>query len=332
MQKSKIKNLLAILTVAIVLCSFCLYSKQKEKHPYKEKITVAMDTVVSQKIYGGTADEHTQNIADIIDSLDKTISRFTEGSAVETLNSEGSVTDSHSAYILSLMKEVSEKSEGVFDVTVGEVSSLWSIGENSGNIPDEEDIQKALSKVDYSLLEIDGDSVILKSGAKVDLGAVGKGYACDLVKAYLEEKNADGAIVSVGGSILAFGDYNNCGDKWKIAIQHPRDKESYLGVLSVDEGFVSTSGDYERYFEKDGVRYHHILDATTGYPASSGVISVTVICDKGILSDALSTVCFILGYEKSLPVLEYYGAKAIFVDESLNISYVGDVDFEVFQD
>ncbi len=331
MQKKKIKIFLALLASAVVLCSFCLYSKQKERYPYQEKISVAMDTVITQKIYGEeNTDSHILNIMGIIDNLDKTISRFNEDSAVSRLNATGTVTDSHTAYTLSLMKEVCEKSGGVFDVTIGQVSSLWSIGENDGNIPSESELEKALSKVDSSLIEIDGDTVTLKSGAKVDLGAVGKGYACDLVKSYLEESDVKGAVVSVGGSILAFGDYNGAGDKWNIAIQHPRDKESYLGVLSVDGGFISTSGDYERYFEKDGIRYHHILDAATGYPASSGVISVTVICDSGILSDALSTACFILGYEKSLELLEYYGAEAIFVNENLEVSLVGEVDFEIY--
>ena len=96
----------------------------------------------------------------------------------------------------------------------------------------------------------------------------------------------------------------------------------------MDEGFVSTSGDYERYFEKDGRRYHHILDATTGYPAETDIISVTVVCDSGIVSDALSTACFILGEENSLDLLSEYNASAVFVDKDMNISTVGEIDFE----
>ena len=172
------------------------------------------------------------------------------------------------------------------------------------------------------------DKISLPEGVTVDLGAVGKGMACDMIKAYLDRSDMKGAIISVGGSILAWGDYNKAGDKWQIAIAHPRNEGEYLGVLSVDEGFVSTSGDYERYFEKEGKRYHHILDATTGYPAETDIISVTVICDSGLVSDALSTACFILGEEKSKALLQEYDASAIFVDKDMNISVVGEVDFE----
>ena len=149
-----------------------------------------------------------------------------------------------------------------------------------------------------------------------------------MLKNYFDSSNMQGAVVSVGGSILAWGDYNKSGDKWKIAVSHPRNEGEYLGVHSIDEGFVSTSGDYERYFEENGKRYHHIIDATKGYPAETDVISVTVVCDSGLLSDALSTACFILGEEMSVPLLEKYDASAIFVDKDMDISVVGDIEFE----
>ena len=168
----------------------------------------------------------------------------------------------------------------------------------------------------------------MADGVKIDLGAVGKGMACDMLKAYFDMSDMQGAIISVGGSILAWGDHNKAGDKWQIAIAHPRSEGEYLGVLSLDEGFVSTSGDYERYFEENGKRYHHIIDATKGYPAETDLVSVTIVCDSGIISDALSTACFILGEEKSMPLLEKYAASAIFVDKDMNISVVGDIDFE----
>ena len=109
----------------------------------------------------------------------------------------------------------------------------------------------------------------------------------------------------------------------------PANENEFLGVVSLDEGFVSTSGDYERYFEKDGKRYHHILDATTGYPAETDIISVTVVCDSGLVSDALSTACFILGEENSREILSEYNASAVFVDKDMNISTVGEIDFEI---
>jgi thiamine biosynthesis lipoprotein len=234
-------------------------------------------------------------------------------------------------YITELVRqcrELSELSGGVFDVTVGGISQLWSIGEEDERIPSAEEIEAELKNTGYGKIKISDKSLSLPEGVKLDLGAVGKGAACDLVKAYLDTSDMQGAIISVGGSILAWGNYNKAGDKWQIAVSHPRNEGEYLGIISLDEGFVSTSGDYERYFEKDGKRYHHILDATTGYPAETDVISVTVVCDSGAMADALSTACFILGEEKSKPILEKYGASAIFVDKDSDISIVGEIDFE----
>ena len=137
-----------------------------------------------------------------------------------------------------------------------------------------------------------------------------------------------GAVLSVGGSIGVFGARGKDGDPWRIGVRDPFSDSGQLGVITLQEGFVSTSGDYEKYFEQDGRRYFHILDATTGYPAKSGLKSVSVVCDNGLLSDALSTACFLLGEEASHALLEQYGASAVFVDAEGNISIFGDIDFE----
>ena len=166
----------------------------------------------------------------------------------------------------------------------------------------------------------DGE-VFLKDGVQIDLGAVGKGIGCDEARKMLEEADADAAVVSVGGSILTYGKKPD-GKPWKIGIANPRneDGESYLGSLTIDGTCsISTSGDYEKYVIEDGVRYHHILDQKTGYPAESGLISVTIVCDDGWLSDGLSTACFVLGYEDSLPLLETYQAEAVFVTEDKEV-------------
>ena len=219
-------------------------------------------------------------------------------------------------------------SGGAFDLTVGRLSSLWDFDDDIKKVPSEAEIKKELSTVDYEKIAINGANVAIGKGQTLDLGAVGKGAACDAAKAYLQKSGVKGAVVSVGGSILAFGKRNKIGDKWRIAVRHPREENAYIGVINLSEGFVSTSGDYEKYFEKDGKRYHHILDANTGYPSDSGLSSVTVVCDSGTLSDALSTACFILGEEKSKELLDEYSAAAIFIDKDLNVSTYGDVDFE----
>ena len=194
-------------------------------------------------------------------------------------------------------------------------------------LPDAGDIESALSYIDYNRLAVDGDTVTAEQGTKVDLGAVGKGAACDAAREVLAARGVKGAVVSVGGSVLAYGRRNAAGDKWRIAVRHPREADSYLGIITLDEGCVSTSGDYEKYFEKDGVRYHHLLDPATGYPAESDLISVTVVCKSGLLSDALSTACFVLGSAHGTALVEAFDAGAVFVLTDGTIEVVGNVAF-----
>lgn len=330
MNKKKIISI--ALTVLLLVCAgglFVFYESRHERFDGSEKSSIAMGTILTQKVYGDTAAGDIEKIKAVVDGLDNMISWREEESEVAKLNKGETVNSGYLKELVSQCSEVSVLSGGVFDVTVGGVAQLWSIGEENERIPDDAEIKKALENVGYGKIRFGEEALSLPEGVKLDLGAVGKGAACDMIKAYLDMSNSEGAIISVGGSILAWGDYNKAGDKWQIAVSHPRNEGEYLGVISLDEGFVSTSGDYERYFEKDGKRYHHILDATTGYPAETDIISVTVVCDSGAMADALSTACFILGEEKSKPILEKYDASAIFVDKNLNISAVGEVDFEV---
>lgn len=329
-MKSKgriLKFIISVTAVVLVLClSIFLYSREK-RYDFTEKSFISMDTVVTEKIYGKNTSVFIAPVFNIVTGLDETISRFNEESAVHSLNTKGETSDKSVLQIIDGVKTVSDDADGAFDITVGGLSDLWSIGKEGERIPTEKEISDVLESIDYKKIRIEKGTVYYEDGI-IDLGAVGKGFACDLIKAYLSSENVKGAVVSVGGSILAYGDYNDKGDKWSIAIRHPRSESEFLGVIRLDEGFVSTSGDYERYFEKDGKRYHHIFDARTGMPASSGLISVTVVADSGLLSDALSTACFIVGGEKGKALIEKYGASAIFVDEEMNIITVGEIDFE----
>ncbi len=330
-MNNKKKLLLAVVAVVCVISLTALYFlnyNSQKRFSYSEKNSVAMGTIVSQKVYGDYSAKHIEKITALINGLDSVISWREDDSLVARLNKGETAQSREVAAIIKKCGEISSLSGGVFDITVGGVVKLWNIGEETERVPESYEIEAELKDVDYTKINIDGDSTTLGENIEIDLGAVGKGAACDNVMTYLKASDVKGAVVSVGGSIVAYGDYNKRGDKWKIAVKHPRSDSGYLGIISLDEGFVSTSGDYERYFEKDGKRYHHIIDATTGYPSDSGLISVTVVCGSGILSDALSTVCFILGEDKSEAILERYGASAIFVDSDMNISIVGDIDFE----
>lgn len=230
---------------------------------------------------------------------------------------------------LDELLEVSKRSNGAFDLTIGAVSRLWNIDEGalgsgetpaSAEIPAPAEIAEALSVTGYDKLLSDGaDGIALPAGMSLDLGAVGKGIACDRLRNYLEQEKVSGAVISVGGSILTYGSKPD-GSPWQVGVVDPHDTAALLGTLTLNgEWYVSTSGDYERFIEVDGEIYHHIIDPATGYPADSGLKSVTILCKSGILSDALSTACFVLGKEEGMALAESYGAEALFVDDAGNI-------------
>lgn len=218
---------------------------------------------------------------------------------------------------LARIWQVSMDSGGALDVTLGRLSRLWNLdGADFSRIPEEGQVRDALKDTGFGRVQFPENGIWLPPGMQLDLGAVGKGIACDRVRAYLNSRpQITGAVVAVGGSVVTYGQKPD-GSPWKVAIVHPREEGNYLGVLSLmGEQFVSTSGDYERYVTVDGVRYHHILDPATGYPARSGLCSVTIVCGSGLLADALSTACFVLGSEQGLDLAKSYGAEALLVEE-----------------
>lgn len=309
-------------------------------------VDTAMGTIVSQTVYG--KEDVTGQVKDLLANLEaEELSWRMEGSEVAELNeTAGSgrecVLSETLNEDLNLLFEVSQKSEGAFDVTIAPVVRLWNIdawaagiglqtkndsaegaqaeNEATAVIPAPEDIQAALLLTGYEKIEKTKNGLILPKGMSLDLGAAGKGIACDKIAGYLADKKVSGAVISVGGSILTYGKKPD-GTPWQVAVVDPFDTSAQLGILSLDgQWYVSTSGDYERYIEVDGVRYHHIIDPETGYPAQSGLRSVTIVCKSGILSDALSTACFVLGKEKGLALAARYGAEALFVNEKGEIS------------
>lgn len=221
--------------------------------------------------------------------------------------------------------EIAQKSNGALDPTIGELSRLWDIDGENPKVPTQEEIDALLREDGYKNVTCNNQRVLLQENTSIDLGAVGKGIGCD--EAYLllkQQKDVTGAVVSVGGSILTYGSKDD-GSPWGVAVTDPMySGENYMGVLSLEgENYVSTSGDYEKYFEQDGVRYHHILNPKTGYPAESGLVSVTVVTKNGLLSDGLSTACFVLGLTDGMKLIEEYQAEAVFIDKNQNV-YVSE--------
>lgn len=328
MKKENMKKSLVpvgIMLLAVILFVMVVMDMTDSKLEQKTKSTVAMGTVITEKLYGKSdSDKAFEKIESTINELESKISMRISGSIVSLLNENGEVEcDEDIEAIFALCDEVREKSDGAFDVTMGKVTSLWKIGEEGAAVPSEKELEKALKLVGGEKVKCENSTLSIEKGQKVDLGAVGKGLACDKVKEALDETDVNSAIISVGGSVLLYGE-NPTSDCWTVAIRDPRGEATdTLGKLKIESGTVSTSGDYERVLEENGKTYHHILDPKTGYPADSGLISVTVICESGILSDALSTAVFILGKEKGLTLLEEYSAEGVLVDENKNVFCTG---------
>lgn len=316
--------LVTILTILLIF-SGCADKGAQEK--FSTALT-SMGTVASYNLFGQAGESAFYEIDRIFEEVDNACSLTKEDSAINALNKEGETENVYIVEQARLFEEngLLELSERKFDLTVGTLTELWDIGFSGEKVP--ENISDALRKVDGTKIKIEDGILKLGENQRLDLGAVTKGYALDKAKEILDNHNASG-VVTLGGSVLFCGK-NPQKDFWTCAVKNPFDTSKYIGVITLNEGFVSTSGSYERFFEEKGKIYHHILDATTGYPYETEVVSVTVICDNGFLSDALSTVCFMAGIEKSREILEKFNASAIFVEKDQNITILGDVDFEAY--
>lgn len=310
--------------VAVLLVAFLVYDGIVNKETSTDFFS--MNTYVTAKTIGTDSSECSEQIRETTENLDTEIlSRTSASSDIFNLNANGGgEVDSKLKGWLEVLLDVCKKSGGAFDFTLGAVSDLWNFG-SSPAVPDEKALNDALSHSGYKNITLEENSVNYGDRELiVDFGAAGKGIALDEIKNALSEKKIKRAVVSVGGSVLLYGD-----KEFTVGIRDPHGNSgSYIAKLSLNECCVSTSGSYEQQFEKDGEIYHHILNPETGYPADSGLLSVTVISDSGILSDALSTACFVLGYEKGILLAKEFGAHAIFVNEKKEIiaeDYLVDV-------
>ena len=228
-----------------------------------------------------------------------------------------------------------EISGGAFDPTVGPLVKLWDIGGSNPRVPSQEEIDAVLPLINWRDIELDSDSrsVFLKRpGMAMDLGGIAKGYAADEAAAIVKRAGLKRAIIDLGGNIMMSG-VKKEKDKtpWKIGIQNPlENRGEYIGILSVGEQSVVTSGVYERFFEEEGIRYHHIFSPADGYPARNGLLSATVITSVSMDADALSTAAFVLGYEKGKMLIESTpGTEAIFVFEDKSIRKTPGAQFVV---
>ena len=250
--------------------------------------------------------------------LDAMMSLYKDSSEIARVNAAaGKAPVAVSPEMLEIVEraaEASQRSGGVFDVTVGPLVVLWQMRLKEGKVPTEGEIARVLPLVNYRNLVVDRKASTLflkRPGMIMDLGGM-KGYMADRVAGLFRQGGITNALIAVAGDIWALGRRED-GTAWRIGVQHPREKDKVLTVLELSDRYVCTSGDYERFVIRGKKRYHHILDPRTGRPAE-GTMSVTLVGDRGALIDPLAKAPFILGPDKGMELVRKFGAEAIIVD------------------
>ncbi len=317
------KKLFYTFTIILFITILCSCNKNESNSLYKET-SFLLGTIVEIKTYNENSDLN-QKAFERIKEIEKKMTINGDGSSeIEKLNVKGSsVLSDDTFYVLSKGKYYSEISKGRFDITIGSIVKLWNIGTENAHKPDDNLIKQKLSLVDYNKLKLDEQTKtarLLNNGMVIDLGAVAKGYAADEVKRILVEKNIKNAMINIGGNIMTIGTKLD-GSSWQIGIQNPfSTRGEYLGILQLNDESVSSSGDYEKYFEQDNIRYHHILDPATGYPCDNELTAVSVIARNSIDADSLSTLSFLMGTKDGIDFINLIdNVEAIFITKDKKV-------------
>ena len=317
-----------ILSFSVILSLFGCSSPPANE---KQQITgVYFDTVVTLTVWGAD-DEILAHCEQLCEQYENLFSRTVKTSDVSRINSSGgtpvTVSD-ETAELIQKSLDYAACSNGKFDITIGTVNRLWDFQDNEEKqLPDPESIEEALSHVNYQNVKVTGNTVTLTDPeTQIDLGGIAKGYIADQLKEYLKSAGIEHALINLGGNILALGGHYD-GTPFEIGIQKPFDETgTALTYLEVTDRSVVSSGNYVRYFEKDGKIYHHILDPDTGYPCENNLLQVTILSDSSIDGDALSTACYNLGLEKGMELIQSLdNVEAIFVTDDYQLHYSNDI-------
>lgn len=325
-------RLLCCLLAALLLTGCAAGTAEAEAEPDPEAETSstqyleAMDTFMFLTAYGSGRDDALEAAVAEIQRLEALFTVGSEDSEISQLNRSGTaVLSEDTAALLERSLEIYESTGGAFDITVYPLMELWGFTTQDYQVPTETEIQTALTLVGADRISWDSvtSTATLGEGQSVDLGGIAKGYTSQTVIDLFREMGVVSAMVSLGGNVQCLGCKPD-GSPWRVGIQDPTGTEgSIVAVIEVEDQAVITSGSYERYFtdEATGKTYHHIIDPSTGYPAESGLCSVTVVTSDGTLGDALSTALFIMGLEDGTAYWQAHSDEfqAIFIDTEGNL-------------
>lgn len=294
--------------------------------------TFKLGTVVSITIYDSEDEAVFETLFERMQLIEDKMSRTISTSEVSRINDYSQnhnledilEIDPEVYEVIRTAVEFGEMSDGRFDITLAPVVALWGIGTEQEGIPDRDLIEKALLTVGPDkLMVLENNRIALAKGTTIDLGGIAKGYAADEIEHALKDMGINKAIINLGGNVKVMGKKEE-NMPFKIGIQDPlAERNDYLGILSAEDKTIVTSGDYEKYFEVDGMRYHHIFDPTTGYPYNTDVASVTVIGDKSIIADVMSTILYLMDVDEGLELVNSIeGIDCIYItrDQSVYLS------------
>ncbi|MFA5570564.1 MAG: FAD:protein FMN transferase [Sphaerochaetaceae bacterium] len=308
------KNAIRFIFIGTLFLLFLAFSCVRTDKPHTKepqaRTEVHLGTVCRITIYDNPTKEAFEKVFRRLEEIEDRMSLHLDTSEIALINEASGKhfveVSPDTFYVIKTALEAAALSGGAFDPTVGPLVDAWDIAGDNPRRPSQQEIDHLLTLIDYTQVELDESNYsvkLLHSGMMLDVGGIAKGYAADEAARVLRENNVQQAIINLGGNVLAMG-LKADGSRWRIGIQNPElDRGEHIIVLDLDNQTLVTSGPYERFFEEDGIIYHHILDTSTGYPVQNHVSSVSIVTDKSIWADALSTAVFSLGLEKGLDLI-----------------------------
>lgn len=323
------------LSIVLYLAGFAPESREEPEDygGFRSGITYAMNTVIEQKWYGESADTVYTGMEAKIREIESVLSLHLSQSEIAAINENAGVqpveVSQRTFDLLQRAKELSEQSDGAFDITIAPVVELWGITSDHPHVPTDEELAQAMALMGLEDLVLDEEACtayLTRPGMAIDLGGIAKGWTADQLREYARELGAERGYVSLGGNLMIIGERPD-GDPFKFGLRDPQgDASTYLGTVTLEDGCtMATTGGYERYFEEDGIRYHHVLDPRTGYPADSDLLSVAVISKDGTLADYLSTTLFVQGLEAAKAAAGSEDYALVMVDQENNVWISGSL-------
>ncbi|MFV0353003.1 MAG: FAD:protein FMN transferase [Oscillospiraceae bacterium] len=317
-------SVMGVLCIAVLVAIFVLVKPGKTTYEEYSTMTFAMDTVITQSAHGPNAQKAMEEVNIALADWEKEFSMYQVGSDIDRINAaagkEGVEVSERTATLLKQAVELSATSEGVFAITIAPLSKAWGINTDHARVVPQDEIDQLKKLVDDNSLIIEGTTVtLLHEGMGIDLGGIAKGAACSIAKEIYQKYNLDGALLSIGGNVYAYGN-NNSGNQYRIGFRDPSsgNENAFICSFTMKDLVIAVSGGYERYSDIDGERYIHIIDPRTGAPAQSDIVSVGAIREDGAISELYSTTYFIWGKERTLQDMRE-GGVAIMLDDENNL-------------